>query len=187
MHTKAPALVAVVIVFILQTCALGAPQSEFYGRVIGVADGDTITVLHDGRADKVRLTGIDAPESHQSFGNKAKQFTAKKCFGKDVLIKAAGADRYGRTLGEVILTDGTSVNQLLLKEGYAWTYRKYTNDPVLYLLEANARKKHSGLWADAMPVAPWDFRRGVTDTALGKLPVVKLRKAKPKKVKEPIG
>jgi endonuclease YncB( thermonuclease family) len=79
------------------------------------------------------------------------------------------------------------VNQLLLKEGYAWTYRKYTNDPVLYLLEANARKKHSGLWADAMPVAPWDFRRGVTDTALGKLPVVKLRKAKPKKVKEPIG
>jgi len=132
---------------------------EFHGRVVGVADGDTITVLHDGRAEKIRLYGIDAPEKGQAFGQRAKEFTAELAFGITVTVRVRDHDRYGRTVAEVVLPDGQSLNQELVRAGYAWWYRRYSKDPILARLEADAHDAHRGLWADPHPVPPWDWRR----------------------------
>ena len=94
--------------------------ADFSGRVVGVTDGDTITVLHNGRGEKIRLYGIDCPEKRQAFGSKAKQFTSQLAFGKDVTIVGHGKDKYGRTLGDVILPDGKNLNEELVYNGFAW-------------------------------------------------------------------
>ena len=133
--------------------------ADFNGRVVGVADGDTITVLHNGRGEKIRLYGIDCPEKRQAFGTKAKQFTSALTFGKDVTIIEHGLDKYRRTLGDVILANGQNVNRELVKAGLAWWYRKYSKDQSLGELEAQARQAKLGLWADKDPVAPWCYRK----------------------------
>jgi len=132
--------------------------ADFTGRVIGVADGDTITVLHNGRGEKIRLYGIDCTEKRQAFGTKAKQFTSEQAFGKDVTIIEHGKDKYGRTLGDVILPDGKSLNEELVYNGLAWWYRKYSKSPRLAAFEMEARLAHRGLWADKDPVPPWEWR-----------------------------
>ena len=140
-----------------------SPQSiayaDFSGRVVGVSDGDTIKVLHNGRAEKIRLYGIDCPEKGQAFGNKAKQFTSEMVFGKEVTIKDHGLDKYERTLGDVILADGASLNRELVKAGLAWWYREYSTDESLGALEAEARSAKHGLWVDPNPVPPWCYRK----------------------------
>jgi micrococcal nuclease len=80
--------------------------ADFTGRVVSISDGDTISVLHNGRVEKVRLNGIDCPEKRQAFEQRAKQFTSKLVFDKDVAVKIFGHDKYRRTIGEVILPDG---------------------------------------------------------------------------------
>src|SRR5437870_855929 len=86
-----------------------AIAADFSGRVVGVSDGDTIKVLHNGKAEKIRLNGIDCPEKGQAYGTRAKQFTSEMVFGRDVTVKTHGLDRFGRTIGDVILSDGTSL------------------------------------------------------------------------------
>ncbi len=81
---------------------------EFTGKVVGVADGDTITVLHKGKGERIRLRGIDCPEKRQAFGNRAKQFASKLVFGTSVTVQVLDRDRYGRTVGMVLLPDGRS-------------------------------------------------------------------------------
>jgi endonuclease YncB( thermonuclease family) len=132
---------------------------DFSGKVVGITDGDTISVLHDRRAEKIRLDGIDCPESHQAFGTKAKHFTSELTFGKTVTVKVKEKDKYGRTVGEVILQDGRSVNRELVQSGLAWWYRKYSTDQSLGDLEAQAKAAYRGLWADQDPTPPWDFRQ----------------------------
>ena len=132
--------------------------ADFSGKVVGVIDGDSIRVLRNGKAEQVRLRGIDCPERKQAFGTRAKQFTSELVFGKDVTVKEKGRDRYGRTLGEVILSDGRSLNHELLKAGYAWWFRRYSKDVRLGDLEDEARLAQRGLWADPDPVPPWEFR-----------------------------
>ncbi len=90
---------------------------EFSGRVVGVADGDTITVLHNGKGERIRLNGIDCPEKRQAFGNRAKQFTSNLVFAKTVTVQAVDRDRYGRTVGVVLLPDGRSLNHELVRAG----------------------------------------------------------------------
>ena len=133
--------------------------ADFSGRVVGVSDGDTIKVLHSGKAEKIRLSGIDCPEKRQAYGNKAKQFTSEMVFGKTVTIQDHGVDKYGRTLGDVILPDGLSLNRELIKAGLAWWYRKYSKDQSLGTLEEEARTAKRGLWADPEPVPPWCYRK----------------------------
>jgi micrococcal nuclease len=133
---------------------------EFTGKVVGVADGDTITVMRLGRGEKVRLYGIDCPEKGQAFGNRAKQFTSEMVFGKEVLVKTHGYDKYGRILGDVFTPEGQSLNQELVRAGYAWWFRRYSNDRNLERLEAEARANKVGLWADPHAVPPWEWRRG---------------------------
>lgn len=133
---------------------------DIVGKVIAVKDGDTIEVLQGKETYRIRLFGIDCPEKNQAFGNKAKQFTSDKCFGKKVTVRVNNKDMYGRYVADVILPDGNNLNVLLVKNGLAWHYKAYSKDKNLAKLEENARKKRIGLWADKNPIAPWEFRKG---------------------------
>jgi micrococcal nuclease len=135
-----------------------AAAEEFAGRVVGITDGDTIKVLRDGRAETVRLQGVDAPEKRQAYGERARRFAADLSFDRTVVVRATGRDRNGRLLGEVVLPDGRSLNQELVRAGYAWWFRKYSRDVRLTRLEEEARQDRRGLWADHAPEPPWEYR-----------------------------
>ena len=128
-------------------------------KVIGIKDGDTIEILKDNQPVTVRLYGVDAPEKNQPYGTQAKNFASELAFGKQVELNEKGQDRYGRTIGEIILPDGKSLNQELVANGFAWYYKAYANDPKLGYLENDARRLERGLWSQPTPVAPWDFRK----------------------------
>lgn len=137
-----------------------APAFSFTGEVVGVLDGDTIEVLHNGKAQRVRLQGIDCPEKGQAFGSNAKQANSALIFAQEVTLQIHGKDKYGRVLADVLLADGTNVNQELVKEGWCWWYRKYApNDAILEQLETEAIEAGRGLWADPEPVPPWEYRK----------------------------
>jgi endonuclease YncB( thermonuclease family) len=128
--------------------------------VIGISDGDTIRVLHDGVSERIRFWGIDCPELKQAFGTRAKQFTARVAFGETVTVQVRDCDRYGRQVAEIILPDGRNLNREIVRAGYAWWYVQYArNDAELEHLEMEARRAKRGLWADKDPVPPWDFRK----------------------------
>ena len=134
---------------------------DFSGKCVGVADGDTITVMHLGQEEKIRLHGIDCPEKNQAFGTRAKQYTSSLAFGQKVSVVVKDTDRYGRTVGMVYLPDGRILNVLLVTAGLAWWYRQYApDDTLLEGLEIAARQHKRGLWSDPHVVAPWDFRKG---------------------------
>lgn len=155
----------------LSTAAL---TKEIVGKVVSVADGDTVTVLDATNVQhRIRLTGIDAPESSQAFGTRSRQHLADLVFGKQVTVQYEKNDRYGRTLGKVI-AEGRDVCLEQLRAGLAWHYKYYENeqppaDRQTYAqAEVEARAAKRGLWADANPIPPWDFRhgrRGATDGA----------------------
>ena len=125
--------------------------------VIGVSDGDTLTVLSRGRPVKVRLANIDAPEKQQAFGTRSKQSLSELCFGRDATLKSSNKDRYGRTVAVVHCGD-VNVNVAQVSRGMAWVYRQYNRDASLPAVEAMARLSRSGLWSDPDPLAPWQFR-----------------------------
>ena len=128
--------------------------------VVSVIDGDTIEVLHNQHPERIRLSGIDCPEKGQAFGKRAKQAASGLVYGNEVTLQTHGKDRYGRTLADVILPDGTNVNQELVKQGWCWWYRKYApGDTVLEGLENEAREARKGLWVDSHPVPPWEWRK----------------------------
>lgn len=133
-------------------------SADFSGKVVGVIDGDSIRVMRSGKAEEVRLQGIDCPEKGQPYGKRAKQFTSEQAFGKVVTVQEKGHDRYGRTLADVILPDGRNLNHELLKAGLAWWFRKYSKDASLGDLEDEARLAMRELWADPQPVPPWEWR-----------------------------
>jgi len=134
------------------------PVAGNSGRVVGVHDGDTITVLSAGNVQiKVRLVEIDAPEIKQPFGQQSKQALSAFIFGRDVEVRATGKDRYGRTLARVFV-DGTDVNLAMVKAGMAWRFDKYSKDRAFQAAQDEARAARRGLWADAAPTAPWEWR-----------------------------
>lgn len=137
-----------------------AVSRVFSGRVVRVADGDTIAVLVGWRTVKVRFFGIDCPEMGQPFGQAAKGFTSNLLFGKTVQVSSRGRDRYGRELGVVRAPGGAPANEALLGAGLAWWYRRYApHETRLQAAEQQARTARRGLWADANPVQPWQWRR----------------------------
>jgi micrococcal nuclease len=130
------------------------------GKVIAVKDGDTIEVLLNGKAQRIRLAHIDCPEKNQPYGTKAKLFTSEKCFGQLVtLAHNRQYDRNKRLIAEVILSNGDTLNRELVKTGLAWHYKKYSADSTYSILEIKARLEKKGLWADREPVAPWLWRK----------------------------
>jgi endonuclease YncB( thermonuclease family) len=128
------------------------------GKVVSVHDGDTITVLVNRRQVKVRLSGIDAPELGQGFGQAAKRHLSDLVFGKVVEVGSAGLDRWGRTLGTVKV-DGKPVAEAMVASGYAWHYVAYSDDKQLAAAEAAARAARNGLWSDSAPEPPWEWRK----------------------------
>lgn len=145
------------------------------GVVVGVSDGDTITVLDAGRQQhKIRLAGIDAPEKKQAFGSVAKQRLSDMVFGKQVRVDARKKDRYGRTVGRVwapstgcratVCPMTLDAGMALLTQGLAWHYKQYAKEQPAEergqyaFAEEEARAKRIGLWQDQSPVPPWEFR-----------------------------
>ena len=140
--------------------AFTASAFEFTGKVVGVADGDTITVLAEGnKQHKVRLQHIDCPESRQPFGSKAKQFLSQKVFGKNVTVKWDEMDRYKRILGDVYLGEEW-VNLELVKAGLAWHYKFYSKDKTMAAAETKAKTAKRGIWSQ-----PNQTPRGISGAA----------------------
>lgn len=146
------------------------PDSKptFEGKVVGVSDGDTITVLDKNNQQiKIRLEGIDAPESSQDFGEKAKQNLSDLIYGKVVQVFSSKKDKYGRTVGKILL-GGRDINLEQIKSGFAWHYKDYAAeqseaDRTLYAdAEAKAKGAKLGLWILPNPTPPWSFRKGAS-------------------------
>ncbi|WOC77653.1 thermonuclease family protein [Stutzerimonas frequens] len=146
------------LAFILSASAFAATT----GEVISISDGDTLTLLTPTKQQiKVRLAEIDAPESRQPFGQKAKQALADLTFRKQVVADIHSTDRYGRSIARISVK-GVDVNRALVESGAAWVYRAYNRDKSLLQAEAEARAAKRGLWAlpESERVAPWDWRKG---------------------------
>jgi micrococcal nuclease len=135
-----------------------APTHAESCTVVSVQDGDTLTAdCPEGRL-KVRLREIDAPERTQPYSRIATDNLKRLCLGKPATIADRALDKYGRTLARV--TCGrTDANAAQVRQGFAWAFTKYLDDPAIAEHEANARLARRGLWRDPMPVAPWDSRR----------------------------
>lgn len=153
------AFLAVVLVLTVGAQCAKASSGELVGRVVGVSDGDTITLLVGREQHRVRLAGIDAPEQRQAFGQRSKLALSRLCFGDTAArVRIEDRDRYGRIVGRVFCR-GQDANATQVERGYAWVYTRYNRDRALPQLEATARADRLGLWADPAPIAPWDFRR----------------------------
>lgn len=134
--------------------------ASFNAKVIGVKDGDTIDVLLDGNVkETIRLAHIDCPEKKQDFGMRAKQFTSDFCYGKIVkIVETSKRDRSGRMIA-LVYQNNKCLNQVLVSNGLAWHFKKYSKDMSYDHLEQNARIAKKGLWIDPYPIAPWDWRK----------------------------
>jgi endonuclease YncB( thermonuclease family) len=142
-----------------------AAANVIHGRVVGVSDGDSVTVLDAQKTQyKIRLPGIDAPERAQAYGQKAKESLSDLVFGKTVDVEWSKQDRYGRIVGMITLA-GVDINLEQIKRGMAWHYKQYQNeqspeDRIAYAQsESQARDKKLGLWRDPSPIEPSVFRQ----------------------------
>ena len=153
-------LLCIALVWLVNTPNLSFAWS---GEVVGITDGDTITVLNSKTLKdvKIRLYGIDTPERGQAFSKKAKQFTSSMVFAKQVEVEPVDVDRYGRTVALVTVSKRL-VNEELVNAGFAWVYTRYCDRPICErwkALEYEAREAKRGLWNDPNAIPPWEFRR----------------------------
>lgn len=132
---------------------------QMSGKVVSITDGDTLIVRESPtKSVTVRLVHIDAPEKGQAFGTRARQKLSELAYGKEAEVIGISKDRYGRTLGEVIV-DGKSINLEMVRQGMAWAYVEFS-PPAEYVKEQEAANQSGrGLWADREPVPPWEFRK----------------------------
>lgn len=139
---------------------LSASAEELVGRVVKIADGDTLTILDANKKQiRVRLAEIDAPEKRQPFGSRSRQSLAELCAEKVATVEDRGLDRYGRTIG-VVMCSSINANAEQVRRGMAWVYVQYASPTsALYRVEADARLARRGLWRDRHPIAPWVWRR----------------------------
>lgn len=130
-------------------------------QIVGVTDGDTVKVLHDGQQVKVRFYGIDTPEKKQAFGQAAKSQLQALTTGKKIDIEPVDVDRYGRTVG-IVRADGVVVNGEMVKTGYAWVYEQYCKRQECRdwkAWQSEVQRARLGLWQDPAPVPPWEWRK----------------------------
>lgn len=149
------AIVGLIVVF---SAAANASPS-FTGKVVGIADGDTLTVLADATQYKIRLAEIDAPEKKQAFGERAKQSLSDLCFNAQATVSAGKPDRYGRTVARVSC-NGVDASLYQVSNGLAWAYTAYLTDPAIAIAERAAHESATGLWGDTAPTPPWLYRKG---------------------------
>lgn len=155
--------VLVVAAFAILTTATHA--ETLTGRVVGIADGDTLTLLDASKTQhKIRLAGIDSPEKGQAFGQVCKKSLSDLAYDRVATVESSKLDRYGRVIGKVFV-DGRDVSLEQLRRGCGWHYKKYQNeqslnDRLTYNgAEESARASRAGLWADQVPAPPWDWRQ----------------------------
>jgi endonuclease YncB( thermonuclease family) len=149
------AILPLVVVLAVPAAAV---ETKFTGKAVSFHDGDTLTVLDATNVQrKVRLQGIDAPQRGQPFGNVARDRLAALTMGKAVTVHDDGRDKWGRTLGRIEV-EGQDVNRQMVVEGLAWHYVRYSKSKELAAAEIAARAWKRGLWADAKPVPPWEWR-----------------------------
>jgi endonuclease YncB( thermonuclease family) len=174
--------------FLLLIIALPVSASPVYeGKVVGISDGDTITVLVGGRQQlKVRLAEIDAPEKSQAYSQRSKQSLSDLAFGKQVRVEQQDSDRYGRVVGRVY-AGGLDVNAEQIRKGMAWVYRQYNIDRSLLVIESEAKSAKRGLWSErntALEVPAWrqtSLETGLSISPTGhlfiqRIPSIKLRR-----------
>ena len=164
-------LLLLVLLYLFATVVNG---EVLYGRVVGVADGDTVTVLDaDRQRHKIRLGGIDAPEKAQPFGQRSKENLSRLVFGKDVRVEWDKRDKYKRIVGKVWVQPAScptcpmtlDAGHAQITVGLAWWYRKYAKEQspadrgAYEFSEQEAKAKRVGLWSDPAPVPPWEWRR----------------------------
>lgn len=144
--------------------SINASADTITGHVVAIADGDTVTVLEANQVQhKIRLAGVDAPEKKQPFGDRSKQHLSDLVFNKPVTVEWNKLDRYGRTIGKVMV-NGVDANLEQIKAGMAWWYEKYrkeqnpTDQQTYAAAEQEARAKRIGLWRDPEPMPPWEWR-----------------------------
>ena len=147
----------IVLPLVLALACSGARGETLRGKVVRVADGDTLTLLVDRKQVKVRLTEIDAPELKQAFGQSSRKSLGELCGGHEAVVRSSGKDRYGRVLGRVEC-GGVDANAEQVRRGMAWVFDRYATDRSLYPLQAVARAERRGLWTEGAPVAPWAWR-----------------------------
>jgi len=153
---------------VILTAALAAVPALAHaleGRVVGIQDGDTLTVLDGARQQhRIRIAGIDAPEKAQAFGAAAKENLSRLAFGEQVDVRCNKRDRYGREVCNVYVSS-RDVGLEQVRSGHAWWYREYAREQAVderrsyEAAEQEARAAHRGLWRDAGPIPPWDWRR----------------------------
>ena len=156
------------ILLLLLVSSLLAAAQTFKGKVVSIVDGDTVDVYHQEgqKPTRVRLDGIDCPEKAQDFGTKAKAKAGELVHEKMVTVEVKGHDRYGRVIGIVYYQDPGNqtrcLNADLVQLGFAWWYREYApKNKTLENLELEAKNAKRGLWSQANPIPPWDFRKGI--------------------------
>jgi endonuclease YncB( thermonuclease family) len=160
--------------FALLLLSGSARAAQLFGHIVAVGDGDTLTLRDaENRQHKVRLSAIDAPERRQPYGERAKQHLADLAHGKPAMVVWNKRDRYGRIVGRVLLRQcaapqcpyTTDAGLEQVRAGLAWHYKQYAKEqsPVERVRyswhEREARAKREGLWREAEPIPPWQFRR----------------------------
>lgn len=152
------------------------PNSKLIGKIIKVADGDTVTLIDaNGLKHKIRLLGIDAPELQQAHGQTAKRWLSDQALNQNLQVEVTDTDRYGRKVGKLLAQEKNceskecpyhvDLNLKLIELGHAWWYELYqnnqpTNDRILYKnAQAQAQQSQTGLWENKEPIAPWEWRQ----------------------------
>ena len=137
------------------------------GKVVSIADGDTLTILMGDKQYKIRLAEIDTPEKNQPYGTKSKAVLADMVFSKEVIAEVQDIDRYGRYVAK-IYTGELDICREMVRRGAAWVYRLYLRDKSLLDVEAEARKAKLGLWSlpESQMIPPWEWRRGVRQVVI---------------------
>lgn len=144
--------------------AHGAKDTLLTGRVVGISDGDTLTLLVERQTYRIRLSSIDAPETGrgnrpgQPYAQQAKAALSSMVHGQQVQAECAQRDQYDRYVC-VIRKDGANVNLQMVDQGWAWAYRRFVRSPQYLEAESRARQERRGLWQDAQPVEPWRWRQ----------------------------
>ena len=137
---------------------LSTLNQEIQGKVIRVLDGDTIEVLQDKKPVRIRLANIDAPEKKQAFGRWSANQLKALLAAQPVTVTYTQTDRYGRIIGHVFTTNGTDASRFMVQSGAAWVYERYNVDESLPALQREAQEQKRGLWVDANPVPPLEWR-----------------------------
>jgi micrococcal nuclease len=160
-----PGLAAMLAAVLAAPWAGSAADASFTARASRIHDGDSMLVLpRGGTPREIRLEGIDCPEHGQPFADAARDFTSAFVTGKDLAVEGSVADEYGRLIARVRV-DGRDLSLALVRAGLAWHFKRYSSDLALAQAEDAARQARRGLWAQASPLAPWDFRAQKRESA----------------------